>query len=68
MILSKEREVNKMVAIYKYEMGLKFIGKIAESEEKAWEYLDKTYGRQFYGEWIGCNRDAFELKEVEVVE
>lgn len=57
-----------MVAIYKYEMGLKFTGKVAKSEKDAWEYLDKTYGHLFYGTWIGCNRDAFEIKEVEVIE
>ena len=56
-----------MVAIYRYECGLKFTGKIAEDEKSAWEYLDKTYGKECEGIWIGCNREAFEIKEVEIV-
>lgn len=56
-----------MVAIYRYECGLKFTGKIAEDEKSAWEYLDKTYGKECEGIWIGCNREAFKIKEVEIV-
>ena len=58
-----------MVAIYAYENGLKFTGKIAKSEKEAWEYLDKTHGYFYDGKWYGgCNRDAFKIMEVEVVE
>ena len=57
-----------MVAIYKYENGLKFTGKIAKSEEEAWEYLDKTHGHEINGKWFGCNRRCYEVKEVEVIE
>lgn len=56
-----------MVAIYKYEMGLKFTGKIAKSEEEAWKYLDKTHGHFFNGVWVGCNRDIYEIKKVEII-
>jgi len=57
-----------MVAIYKYENGLKFTGKIAKSEKEAWEYLDKIHGHLVGGKWYGCNRRAFEVKEIEVIE
>ena len=53
-----------MVAIYEYENGLKFMGKIMRSEEEAWEYLDKIYGREICGIWCGCNREAFVIKEI----
>lgn len=56
-----------MVAIFKYENGLKFTGLVAESEEKAWEFLDEKYGREIYGVKYGCNHEAFCLKKVEVV-
>ena len=56
-----------MIAIFKYENGLKFTGLVAESEEKAWEFLDEKYGREVYGIKYGCNHEAFCLKKVEVV-
>jgi len=56
-----------MVAIYRYENGLKFTGKIASSEKKAWEYLDKVYGQEICGVWCGCNKEAFVIKKVEII-
>ena len=57
----------KMVAIFTYEMGLRFTGKIAKDEASAWEYLDKTYGLKLYGVQLPCNHDAFFIKKVEEV-
>ena len=56
-----------MVAIFKMENGPKFTGLIAENEEKAWEYLDKTYGEEIYGVWYGVNRRAFEIREAKMI-
>lgn len=72
-----------MFGIYKYEMGLKFTGKVATSKEKAEEYLGNKYGTwmSFY---VGCdefgkliyeerfvpgyNKDAFKIIELEIIE
>ena len=56
-----------MVAIFKYECGLRFTGWVAESEEKAWQFLDKKYGKEIGGWWYGCNHEAFCIKEAEIV-
>lgn len=56
-----------MVAIYKYENGLRFIGKIANNEKEAWDWLDKTYGKEFSGVWYGASRNTFKIEEVEIV-
>lgn len=61
-----------MFAIYENCMNIPFIGVIAETEEKAWEYLDKKYGKEVNlsnGTTIlcGCNRDAFVIKKVNFV-
>lgn len=57
-----------MVAIFKYENGLKFTGWVAESEEKAWQFLDKKYGHEIYNIKCNCNHEAFYLKKIEKVE
>lgn len=51
-----------MVGIYKNEVDMPFTGIVAESEDAAWKYLDKTYGRyiQGYG-WAKCSRRKFVL-------
>ena len=56
-----------MVAIFEYKGGLRFTGWIAESEEKAWQFLDEKYGWRYENENFGCNHDAFCLKKVEMV-
>lgn len=56
-----------MVAIYKYENGLRFIGKIANNEKEAWDWLDKTYGKELNGVWCRASRSAFKIEEVEIV-
>lgn len=60
-----------MVGIYEYANGLVFTGIIAETEQKAWEYLDnktneKPLGKLGFGP-IKANRSAFVIKEVTVV-
>ena len=57
-----------MVAIFKYENGLKFTGWVAESEEKAWQFLDEKYDREIYNIKCSCNHEAFYLKKIEKVE
>lgn len=49
----------KMFGIYTFENGLKFTGIIAETEEKAWNYLKEKYNT--------VNKEAFKIKKVEVV-
>ena len=57
-----------MVAIFKYANGLQFTGLVAENENQAWEYLDKTYGTELYAEGqFRCNHNAFCLKKVELI-
>lgn len=62
-----------MVGIYKYQNGLKFTGIVAETEEKAWAYLDKKVGEknkmQIAGQWYypKANRKAFEVKTVTLI-
>ena len=56
-----------MVAIFKYEMGLRFTGKIAKDEASAWEYLDKTYGLKRCGVQLPCNHEAFLVKKIEEI-
>ena len=62
-----------MVGIYKYENGLKFTGIVAESEERAWEYLDAwtnkhyPYFEKTYGVKVTANRNAYKIKEVTLV-
>lgn len=52
-----------MFAIYRNWAGYPFLGVVAETEQDAWNYLDKTYG---YNGW-GCNRDGFIVKEIPIV-
>lgn len=56
-----------MVAIFQYQNGLKFTGWVAESEEKAWQFLDEKYGCEMYGIKCGCNHKAFHIKKIEMV-
>lgn len=52
-----------MVGIYKFENGLKFTEIIAETVEKAEEYLGNKYGREM-DKWTGArdenNRPIYE--------
>ena len=58
-----------MVAIYKYENGLKFTGMIAESAEKADEYLGNKFGYWYKGVFYpDYNKNAFVFREVELVD
>jgi hypothetical protein len=58
-----------MVAIYKYELGLKFTGWVAENEEKAKEFLGNKYGYWYKGKFCpSYNEEAFCFKTVEFVE
>jgi len=50
-----------MVGIYVYKNGLKFTGVVAETEEKAWEYLKET---SYTGK---VNKDAYVIKEIKVI-
>lgn len=62
-----------MVGIYKYENGLKFTGIVAETEKKAWAYLDKKVGKEnkfrIGKEWFypKANRNAFEVKPITLI-
>ncbi len=64
-----------MVGIYKYANGLVFTGIIAETEQKAWEYLDNEINKEplmYFGEKLDfgprkASRSAFVIKEVIVV-
>lgn len=56
-----------MVGIYHYSGGLQFLGIIADTEEKAWEYLDKVYGKEINNIWYGCNKENFVIKEIKKV-
>lgn len=56
-----------MFGIYKYENGLQFTGIIVKTEKEAWDYLDKTYGREIYGVWCKANREAFKVKKVTII-
>lgn len=58
-----------MFGIYKYECGLQFTGIVAKTEEEAWAYLDKKYGREINGVWYGYNREcgAYEVRPLMVV-
>lgn len=56
-----------MVAIMEYANGLKFTGWIAESEEKAWAFLDEKYGAVRMGFKCPCNRNAFVMVAIEKV-
>jgi len=49
-----------MYALYRYAMGLKFQGIVANTVDEILQYLDKTYGK----DW---NRDAFEIKEIKCI-
>ena len=73
-----------MFGIYVYECGLKFTGKIAPTRESAEKYLGNKYGKvesvytgkldanghpiyvDTFVPWY--NKDAFVIKELEVVE
>lgn len=57
-----------MVAIYKNICGCPFTGMVAESEEKAWAYLDDKYGYRYKDINLGCNHDAFIIKEVKLIQ
>lgn len=57
-----------MIGIFAYENGLRFTGIVVSTEEEAWAYLDRVYGKTILGQKIGCNRQAFELKRLQVVE
>lgn len=54
-----------MFGAYVYENELKFMGVIAKTEDAVWAYLDKIYGKEICGVQYGCNRDAFEVKEIQ---
>lgn len=57
-----------MFGIYKYECGLQFTGLVAATEEEAWAYLDKTYGKEIYGHRYGVSRNgAWAVKELKMV-
>lgn len=62
-----------MVGIYKYANGLVFTGIIAETEEKAWEYLDEQTNKRFpkheetWGFKAMANRECYEIKKVTLV-
>jgi len=60
-----------MVGIYEYANGLVFTGIIAETEQKAWEYLDNKVNEEFGGKLgfnpMKANRSAFAIKEVTVI-
>ena len=56
-----------MVAIMTYENGLKFTGKIAQTEKEAWIYLDRVYGYKVGDQWYGANRESFKVIEIETV-
>ena len=56
-----------MVAIYKNICGYPFTGMVAENEKEAWAYLDAKYGYRYNGVNLGCNHNAFIIKEVEFV-
>lgn len=52
-----------MFGIYHYRGGLEFLGVVAKTEEEAWAYIEKTYGRV----WCGANRDLFVVKKIKLV-
>lgn len=57
-----------MVGIYKYECGLKFTGIVAQDEEQAWAYLDKTHGEDCDKHYTyPVNRNCFRLCPIYVV-
>lgn len=56
-----------MFGIYYYSGGLKFMGIVADTKEKLWEYLDKKYGKEVNGVWYGCNKEGFIIKEIKKV-
>ena len=62
-----------MVGIYRYENGLKFTGIIAETEEKAWTYLDEEANKRIpkfeevWGIKAKANKDCYEIKEVTLI-
>lgn len=56
-----------MVGIYRAICGYPFTGLVAENEERAWAYLDDKYGYRYEGINLGCNHDAFIIKEIKVV-
>lgn len=84
MSTTKQKEIKKMFGIYKFEAGLKFTGKIAKTRELAEKYLGETYGRiekVWTGKWDEngyptyedkfvpqYNKEAFVIKELEIVE
>lgn len=62
-----------MVGIWKNENGLHFTGIVAETEEKAWAYLDGIVGEK--GKFLcpdgwyypKASRTVFEIKRVTVI-
>lgn len=70
---NKRKGKTKMVAIFKYQNGLQFTGIVAETEEKAWAYLDKKIGEEnkvkIDKHWYypKANRKAFEIRPVTLI-
>lgn len=56
-----------MFAIYRNQCGKPFIGVVAKTEEEAWAYLNKKYGRTINGVHYGCNRNGYIIKKVVLV-
>ena len=71
-----------MVGIYKYENGLQFTGVVAETKEKALEYLTEQYGvmeDKWTGKWdendipvyekvkVFRGHRTFEIKEIKFI-
>ena len=56
-----------MVAIFKYENGLKFTGFVVENEKSAWKFLDDKFGITINGTKLPCNHDAFKLVATEKI-
>ena len=63
-----------MVGIYEYANGLVFTGIIAETEQKAWDYLDKKANKEpfrYQGKLLEglkkANREAYVIKKVIIV-
>ena len=57
-----------MFGIYKFSFGLQFTGLVAETEEAAWAYIEKTYSKEIDGILFHANKDAFVVKKLELVE
>lgn len=59
-----------MFAIYKNCANHPFVGVVVETEEKAWEYLDKKYGKEIHlsngtSALCGCSRINWIIEKIE---